>query len=79
MNVASSTSAATMLGSWLATENALDSAAPSIAASTTIRPKPVSRLTSVASAIAHDRDTRAASDSSGRRAFIEKSCARFCF
>ncbi|CPR10765.1 hypothetical protein BN971_02036 [Mycobacterium bohemicum DSM 44277] len=67
VNVASSTSAATRFGSWLATENALDSAAPRIAASTTMRAKPVSRLISVANAMAHDRETRAASDSSGRR------------
>ena len=66
VNVASSTSAATRFGSWLATENALDSAAPRIAASSTIRAKPVIRLTSVASAMPHDRDTSAASESSGR-------------
>ena len=67
VNVASSTSAATRFGSWLATEKALDSAAPRIAASNTIRAKPVIRLTSVANAIAHDRETSAASDSSTRR------------
>ena len=66
VNVASSTSAATRFGSWLATENALDSAAPRIAASSTIRAKPVTRLTRVANAIPHDRDTSAASESSGR-------------
>ena len=66
VNVASSTRAATRFGSWLATENALDSAAPRIAASSTIRAKPVTRLTRVANAIPHDRDTSAASESSGR-------------
>src|SRR6201988_1040501 len=66
VNVASSTSAATRFGSWLATENPLDSAAPRIAARITIRAKPVIRLTRVAKAIPHDRDTSAASDSSGR-------------
>ena len=66
VNVASSTSAATRFGSWLATVNALDSAAPRIAASSTIRAKPVTRLTRVASAMPHDRDTSAASESSGR-------------
>src|ERR1700733_11817926 len=65
VNVASSTSAATRFGSWLATENALDSAAPRIAAKITILAKPVSRLTRVANAIPQDRDTSAASDSSG--------------
>ncbi|OBI28727.1 hypothetical protein A5711_25430 [Mycobacterium sp. E2238] len=70
VKVASSTSAATRFGSWLATENALDNAAPRMAARSTILPKPVSRLTSVAKAIAHDRDTSAASDSSGRRRSI---------
>ena len=68
VNVASSTSAATRLGSWLATEKALDSAAPRIAASSTMRVKPVIRLTSVATAMPHDRDTTAASVSSGRPA-----------
>ena len=68
VNVASSTSAAIRLGSWLATENALDSAAPRIAASSTMRAKPVSRLTSVANAMPHDRDTTAASESSVRAA-----------
>ena len=53
------------LGNWLATENELDSAAPRIAASSTIRKKPVMRLTSVASAMPHDRETTAASVSSG--------------
>ncbi len=68
VNVASSTSAAIRLGSWLATEKALDSAAPRIVASSTIRMNPVIRLTSVANAIPHDRDTTAASLSSGRPA-----------
>ncbi|GAB4630926.1 hypothetical protein MOKP45_07140 [Mycobacterium avium subsp. hominissuis] len=54
----------------MATENALDSAAPRIAASSTTRAKPVRRLTNVANAIAHDRDTSAESDSSGRRRSI---------
>ena len=79
VNVASSTSAATRFGSWLATENALDSAAPRIAASSTMRMNPVIRLTSVANAMPHDRDTTAASDSSaGRRvaaARVPAGCA----
>ena len=66
VNVASSTRAAIRFGSWLATVNALDSAAPRIAARSTIRMKPVIRLTSVASAIPHERDTTAASESSSR-------------
>jgi hypothetical protein len=37
-------------------------------ASSTMRAKPVSRLTRVANAMPHDRDTTAASDSSGRPA-----------
>ncbi|GAB5896226.1 hypothetical protein OKHIL_20330 [Mycolicibacterium mageritense] len=57
-----------MFGSWLATENALDSAAPRIAASSTMRKKPVIREISVANAMPHDRDTTAASESSGRPA-----------
>ncbi|CKV18881.1 Uncharacterised protein [Mycobacterium tuberculosis] len=65
VKVASSTSAATRFGSWLATENELASAAPKIAASSTIRAKPVIRLISVANAIAQECDTSAASDSSG--------------
>ena len=51
----------------MATENALESAAPRIAASSTILVKPVRRLTKVANAIPQDRDTTAASVSSGRR------------
>ena len=66
VKVASSTSAAIRLGSWLATVKALDSAAPRMAASSTMRMKPVIRLTSVASAMPQDRDTTAASDSSAR-------------
>ncbi|BCO86701.1 hypothetical protein MINTM011_50360 [Mycobacterium paraintracellulare] len=54
----------------MATENALDNAAPRIAASSTTRAKPVSRLINVAKAIAQDRDTSAASDNSGRRRSI---------
>ncbi|PQM44496.1 hypothetical protein C1Y40_05342 [Mycobacterium talmoniae] len=67
VKVSSNTSAEIRFGNWLATEKALDSAAPRIAASSTIRMKPVIRLTSVASAMPQDRDTTAASDSSARR------------
>ncbi len=70
VKVASSTSAATRFGSWLATEKALESAAPRIAASSTIRVNPVIRLIRVASAIPQERDTTAASDSSARTARV---------
>ncbi len=70
VKVASSTSAAIRLGSWLATVKALDSAAPRIAASSTMRVNPVIRLTRVANAMPHDRDTTAASDSSARTARV---------
>ncbi|BCJ83568.1 hypothetical protein MTY81_49410 [Mycolicibacterium sp. TY81] len=56
-----------MFGSWLATVNELDRAAPRIAASSTMRRNPVMRLTSVAKAMPQDRETTAASDSSARR------------
>ena len=67
VKVASNTRAAIRFGSWLATVKELESAAPRIAASNTMRIKPVILLTKVASAIPHECDTTAASVSSARR------------
>jgi hypothetical protein len=56
----------------LATVNELDSAAPRIAASNTMRKKPVIRLIRVANAMPHDRDTTAESDNSLRGAAADR-------
>ncbi|SLE02565.1 Uncharacterised protein [Mycobacteroides abscessus subsp. massiliense] len=64
VKVASSTSAAMMLGSVLAVEKALADAAPSAAVISSSLTKPVMRLTKVATAIDPEWETTAASDSS---------------